>query len=113
MDTEDDDFVLSCIVSSSVETLEERARGEGSIVDTVDHLAGCETDVLAFDGSNGGEKLNRGALMIPSTLGDLDACLPYMAAGSCSGNQLGYSVSSMILRLSTMALMVGLSDGSI
>jgi hypothetical protein len=110
--TEDSDGVLSCLVSSSVETAEEQPRGEGSFVCTPDHLGGCNIDVLRADGSNG-EKPNLGALMMPSTRGDLGMCCPWMAAGSCSGNKLGYFISGMVLRFSRMALMVGLSDGSL
>ena len=50
--------------------------------------------------------------MIPLRLGDLDICFPAMVAGSCRGKRQEYFMSCMILRCSTMALMVGLSDGS-
>jgi hypothetical protein len=36
-----------------------------------------------------------------------------MAAGSGSGKKLGYFISGMVLRISRMVLMVGLSGGSL
>ena len=106
----DDDLPLSCLSSSSNERVEEQARG-GRVNGKAGGLVG-ETDRRAPDGGDG-EKLDFGAgVMIPFRLGDLDICFPAIAAGSCRGNRQEYFMSWMILRCSTMVLMVGLSDGS-
>ena len=107
---DDDDFRLSCRSSSSNERVEEHARG-GRDNGRAGRLVG-EIDGWALDGGDG-EKLDLGAgIMIPLRLGDLDICFPAMVAGSCRGKRQEYFMSCMILRFSTMALMVGLSDGS-
>lgn len=109
---DDDDLLLSCLSSSSSERVEEQARG-GSINGKAAALAG-EIDSRIPDGGDG-EKPNLGAVagvMIPLRLGDLDMCFPAIAAGSWRGNREEYFMSWMILRFSTMVLMVGLSDGS-
>lgn len=107
---DDDDFRLSCRSSSSNERVEEHARG-GRDNGRAGRLVG-EIDGWALDGGDG-EKLDLGAgIMIPLRLGDLDICFPAMVAGSCRGKRQEYFMSCMILRFSTMVLMVGLSDGS-
>lgn len=107
----DDDLLLSCLSDSSNGSVEEHARG-GSANGRLGGLVG-ETDIRALDGGDG-EKFDLGAgVMMPLRLGDLDICFPAIAAGSCRGNRQEYFRSWMILRCSTMVLMVGLSDGSI
>jgi hypothetical protein len=109
IDEDDDDFRLSCRSSSSNERVEEQARG-GRDKGRVVRLVG-EIDGWALDGGDG-EKLDLGAgIMIPLRLGDLDICFP-IVAGSCRGKREENFMSCMILRCSTMVLMVGLSDGS-
>lgn len=111
----EDDLWLSCLSSSSNEIVEEQARG-GRVNGKAGGLVG-ETDSRELDvgggGGGGGEKLNLAVgVMIPLRLGDLDICLPVIAAGSCRGNRQEYFTSWMLLRCSTMVLIVGLSDGS-
>ena len=111
VDVDDEDFLLSCRSRSSKERVEEQARG-GRDTGTTGGLVG-ETERWVLDGGEG-EKLSLGAgVMIPLRLGDLDICFPATAAGSCRGNRQEYFMSWMILRCSTMVLMVGLSKGSI
>lgn len=108
---DDDDFLLSCRSSSSKERVEEQARG-GRDIGTAGGLVG-DNGRWVLDGGEG-EKLSLGAgVMIPLRLGDLDICFPATAAGSWRGNRQEYFMSWMILRCSTMVLMVGLSKGSI
>lgn len=109
-DDDDDDFLLSCRSSSTKERVEEQARG-GRVKGRAGRLVG-ETDGWALDGGDG-EQLNLGAgVMIPFRLGDLDICFPAMVAGSCRGKRQEYFMSCIILRCSTMVLIVGLSEGS-
>lgn len=71
-----------------------------------------ETDSRAPEGGEG-EKLILGAgVMMPLRLGDLEICFPENDAGSCKGKRQEYFTSCMLLRRSTIALIVGLSDGS-
>lgn len=106
---EDEDFRLSCLSNSSKDKLEEQVRGgrdEGNTIALVGEIEGL---VAGGDG----EELNLGAgVMIPFKLGDLDMCFPLTLPGSCSGNLEGCFMSWIVLRRSTMVLMVGLSDGS-
>ena len=107
---DDDDLQLSSLSSSSIEREDEQGQG-GRVNGKVRGLVG-ETDNRAPDGGDG-EKLNLGAgVMIPLRLGDLDICFPAIAAGSCRGNRQEYFMYWMILRCSTMVLMIGLSDES-
>lgn len=106
---EDDDFRLSCLSNPSTERVEEQLRG-GRDDDSPGGLVG-ETDSLVV---GDGEKLNLGpGVTIPFRLGDLDIFFPETDPGSCSGNRQANFMSCMILKCSTMVLMVGLSDGSV
>lgn len=105
---DDDDFRLPCLLSSSSEC-EEQARGGR---DNGRECLDGDTDSRAPEGGDG-EKLNLGAgVMMPLRLGDLAICFPATAAGSCKGNRQECFISCMLLRRSTIVLIVGLSDGS-
>ena len=102
--TDEDDFRASSRSISSNES-DEHARG-GSEIGKVNGLVGEMEEVWGLDGE-GWEKLCRGG-----RLGDRNICFPVTLPGSWRGNQQEYFMSSIVLRLSRMVLILGLSDGS-
>lgn len=106
---EDDDLRLSCRSNSSNESTDEHDLG-GRVKGRAGSLVGDIEGLLVGDE---GEKFDLEAgVIIPFRLGDLNICFPLIVPGSCKGNQEVYLMSCMVLRCSTMVLIVGLSDGS-
>lgn len=104
----DDLWLVSCRSVSSTDSVDEHILG-GRAKGSADSLV-REVDAAIV---GGGEMVDLGAgVIIPFRLGDLDMYLPLTALGSCRGNREVYFMSWMVLRCSTIVLMVGLSDGS-
>lgn len=106
---EDDGLRLSCWSMSSREMKEQfwGGRDKGCVVVLVGEIAGMVV-------GDKGERFSIGAGgMIPVKLGEFDLCFMLTLPGSWSGNRQVYFMSCTVLSCSTMALMVGLPDGSL